>query len=110
MSQATPVDILVMGAGSIGCFVGGKLASQRLRVLFVGRPRMLDAVARHGITLTDLDGSKVHVAPNSDMLADHVPPGVSCTLRRPWPSAPVTSSSSRPSTLRPIEPSCDGGR
>jgi len=31
MSQATPVDILVMGAGSIGCFVGGKLASQRLR-------------------------------------------------------------------------------
>jgi 2-dehydropantoate 2-reductase len=80
MTQATPVDILVMGAGAIGCFVGGKLASQRLRVLFVGRPRMLDAVARHGITLTDLDGSKCHVAPGSDMLADHVPPGVKPAL------------------------------
>ncbi|KIA60594.1 2-dehydropantoate 2-reductase [Nocardia vulneris] len=47
---------MVIGAGSIGIFVGGKLAVAGADVTFVGRPRLLDEIAASGIRLTDLDG------------------------------------------------------
>jgi len=49
-----PVDVLVMGAGAVGCYIGGSLASEGLRVLFVGRPHVLEAMERHGLRLSDL--------------------------------------------------------
>ena len=45
----------VMGAGAIGCFVGGRLAASGVPVHFVGRPRVLDALRLHGLTLSDLE-------------------------------------------------------
>ncbi|AVL26260.1 ketopantoate reductase [Nocardia brasiliensis NBRC 14402] len=48
--------VMVIGAGSIGIFVGGKLAVAGADVTFVGRPRLLDEIAASGIRLTDLDG------------------------------------------------------
>ncbi|KAA8886282.1 2-dehydropantoate 2-reductase [Nocardia colli] len=47
---------MVVGAGSIGLFVGGKLAVAGADVTFVGRPRMLDEISASGLRLTDLDG------------------------------------------------------
>lgn len=47
--------VLVMGAGAIGCFVGGRLAASGVPVHFVGRPRVLDALRLHGLTLSDLE-------------------------------------------------------
>ena len=48
MAEGVPVDVLVMGAGAIGCYVGGSLAAEGVRVLFVGRPRVLELLERHG--------------------------------------------------------------
>lgn len=48
--------VMVVGAGSIGLFVGGKLAVAGADVTFVGRPRMLDEISASGLRLTDLDG------------------------------------------------------
>ncbi len=62
MSTAQPGRVLVMGAGSVGCFVGGRLAASGADVCFVGRPRVLGALREHGLHLTDLDGGDVRVA------------------------------------------------
>ena len=44
--------IIVHGAGSIGCFVGGAWSAAGLDVTFVGRERVQREVAEHGITVT----------------------------------------------------------
>ena len=48
---------LVMGAGAVGCWIGGCLQAAGVPVTFVGRPRVLDALRAHGLKLTDLEGS-----------------------------------------------------
>ena len=48
--------VLVMGAGAVGCWIGGCLQAARVPVTFVGRPRVLDALRAHGLKLTDLEG------------------------------------------------------
>jgi 2-dehydropantoate 2-reductase len=45
-----------MGAGSVGCYVGGCLQAAGVQVDLVGRPRTLDALHAHGLRITDLDG------------------------------------------------------
>ena len=69
-----PGPVLVMGAGSIGCHLGGALAATGADVTFVGRPRVLQALAEHGLTLTDLDGASTRLAPGALKLASAVPP------------------------------------
>ncbi|MEJ7688728.1 MAG: 2-dehydropantoate 2-reductase [Variovorax sp.] len=76
MTDAPPVDVLVMGAGSVGCFVGGSLAAEGVRVMFVGRSRVLHVLARRGLTLSDLDGNERHVPAAHLQLAEQVPVGV----------------------------------
>lgn len=46
-----------MGAGSIGCHVGGRLAGST-HVTLVGRPGVIDAVAADGLTVVDLEGRR----------------------------------------------------
>lgn len=46
-----PLQILVMGAGAIGCFVGGCLAGSGQQVTLVGRPTLMDKVASDGLIL-----------------------------------------------------------
>ncbi|MEP1522590.1 2-dehydropantoate 2-reductase [Ascidiaceihabitans sp.] len=50
------MKIVVAGAGSIGCFVGGALVQAGHKVAFLARPRIADAVASNGLTLTDFAG------------------------------------------------------
>ena len=57
------MEICVYGAGSIGCYVGGRLAASGSRVTFVGRERLAREVRAHGLHLTDLLGADVRVAP-----------------------------------------------
>lgn len=61
--------VLVLGAGSVGVFIGGHLAAAGMEVIFVGRQRILDDIAEHGLTLTDLDGGEVEVSPDRFGLA-----------------------------------------
>ncbi|MDM0001336.1 2-dehydropantoate 2-reductase [Variovorax sp. J22P240] len=76
MSDELAADVLVMGAGTIGCFIGGSLAAAGVRVALVGRPRVLGDVAAHGLTLTDLDGTRHQVLPDVLRLSNEVPAGV----------------------------------
>jgi 2-dehydropantoate 2-reductase len=50
-----------MGAGAVGCWIGGCLQSAGVPVVFVGRPHVLDALRTHGLKLTDLEGGTRHL-------------------------------------------------
>lgn len=50
---------LIIGAGAIGCLVGGKLARQGHAVTLVGRPAFAAKIARAGLIMTDDDGRHV---------------------------------------------------
>lgn len=56
--------IVIAGAGSIGCFVGGLLAHAGHEVAFLGRARVLDEIRAHGLTLTDFTGLSVRITPD----------------------------------------------
>ena len=55
--------IIIAGAGSIGFYVGGLLAAGGKRVTFLGRPRLNDVVAEHGLHLTDFEGLSTSLPP-----------------------------------------------
>lgn len=74
---AFPAPVLVMGAGSIGCYLGGRLAAAGADVTFVGRPRVLDALRAHGLVASDLEGARQVLAPDALRLATTVPSGIS---------------------------------
>ena len=53
MKPRFPGPVAVMGAGSVGCFIGGRLQAAGAEVHFVGRARVLGDLAGHGLKLTD---------------------------------------------------------
>jgi 2-dehydropantoate 2-reductase len=65
--------LLVMGAGNVGCFVGGSLQAAGAQVHYVGRPRVLGALRVQGLTLTDLTGQRHHLPPGALSLSEDVP-------------------------------------
>jgi 2-dehydropantoate 2-reductase len=73
---------VVLGAGVIGCYVGGRLAAAGQAVTLVGRPRLTEAMAMQGLTVSDLDGYRAHVAPAQLRLANSLAAG--------WSAAPDT--------------------
>ncbi len=67
----------VMGAGSIGCYVGGRLLARGHDVLFIGRERIRAELTAHDLRLTDIGGAaevvakeRVRVETEAAMLAD----------------------------------------
>ena len=69
-----------MGAGSVGCYVGGCLQAAGVVVDFVGRPRVLEALRAHGLRVTDLDGAEHRLPPAALRLHARVPAGVEPAL------------------------------
>jgi 2-dehydropantoate 2-reductase len=69
-----------MGAGSVGCYVGGSLRAAGCDVTFIGRARVLDDLRRHGLTLSSLDGQAQHVQPEHLLLAETPPRGATPAL------------------------------
>ncbi len=57
----TNKKICVLGAGSIGCYLGGQLANAGLDVTFIGRIRFQKQLEEHGLTLTHFAKPKLHV-------------------------------------------------
>lgn len=55
--------VVVLGAGSIGCFVGGAWAAAGVDVTFIGRPGFAREIDEHGLTLTDYSGWRAHLQP-----------------------------------------------
>jgi 2-dehydropantoate 2-reductase len=50
-------NVLVIGAGAIGCLVGGKLAMAKQQVTLVGRPALVEEVRARGLQITDEHGA-----------------------------------------------------
>lgn len=68
--------VLVMGAGSVGCFVGGLTQLAGVPVHFVGRPRVLAALRKHGLRLTDQDGLDRQIPALELRLHEEPPAGI----------------------------------
>jgi len=67
LSPSSP--IAVAGAGSIGCYVGGRLAAAKRDVSLLLRPRLAEAIARHGLSLGDLEGGEATIDGSAVKLA-----------------------------------------
>lgn len=56
--------IVVHGAGSIGCWIGGAWRAAGLDVAFLGRPKVRDEIAADGLTLTDIEKRRIELRPD----------------------------------------------
>lgn len=56
--------IAIYGAGMIGNYLGGRL-HEHARVRFIARPRVAATLKEHGLTVSDLNGHRQHVAPEA---------------------------------------------
>jgi 2-dehydropantoate 2-reductase len=69
------MKILVMGAGAIGCLVGGHMAASGHEVTLIGRPPLVAAVAANGLTLHWPERPAVQSRPKTNTTtADLTPP------------------------------------
>ena len=57
--------IVILGAGSVGCFVGGLWRHSGLDVSLIGRPPVRDGVAAAGLRLTGIGGLDVTLPPSA---------------------------------------------
>jgi 2-dehydropantoate 2-reductase len=55
--------IVIHGAGSVGCYIGGWLAAAGLPVTFLGRPGIQREIAANGMLLTDQEGRQHRFEP-----------------------------------------------
>ncbi len=74
---APDAPIVIYGAGSIGCFVGGLLLRAGRRVIFLARPRLARELGASGLHLSDFAGldaripsEKIDVRTSSDCLRE----------------------------------------
>ena len=72
--------VLVMGAGTIGCYLGGCLQAAGVPVVFVGRARVLAGLREHGLRVTDLDRHEHHLDAAELALREQVPAGIAPAL------------------------------
>ena len=63
-------SIVVAGAGSIGCFVGGMLAAAGRPVRFLARPRVIDEARASGLRLSSFEGGDWRLPASSIVMSD----------------------------------------
>lgn len=64
------MNIVVAGAGSIGCYCGALLVEAGHSVTLLGRARVLDPIRENGLTVTDFSSLNVTVPANQLRLSD----------------------------------------
>jgi 2-dehydropantoate 2-reductase len=69
MAADRPSRLVVAGAGSVGCYVGGCLALAGRDVTLLSRPALAEAIAGAGLRVSDLDGMDRLLAPSALRLA-----------------------------------------
>ncbi|AJW40247.1 2-dehydropantoate 2-reductase [Rhodococcus sp. B7740] len=57
--------VAVLGAGSIGCYLGGRLQAAGHDVVLIGRAKLARECAEHGLTLSSLHGDSVVIEPSA---------------------------------------------
>ena len=63
--MAAGPKVAILGAGSVGCFIGGAWAAAGLPVAFIGRPKLSNDIGEHGLTLSDYSGWQARLAPGA---------------------------------------------
>ena len=53
--------VAILGAGSVGCFIGGCWQAAGLPVTFIGRPSFAGDIRGKGLTLSDYSGWRTHL-------------------------------------------------
>lgn len=54
--------IVILGAGSIGCWIGGHLISGGAQTVLIGRDRFAQQIAAEGLTLSHFERDSIHCA------------------------------------------------
>jgi 2-dehydropantoate 2-reductase len=54
----------ILGAGSIGCYLGGHLYQAGFEVVFVGRQRLQKEIQENGLTISHFTGKQVYIYPD----------------------------------------------
>jgi 2-dehydropantoate 2-reductase len=55
--------VAILGAGSIGCFIGGAWQAAGLPVTFIGRSNIAREVDKHGLIVSDFNGWRAELPP-----------------------------------------------
>ena len=63
MTQTPPLKVVIAGSGSIGCYVGGMLASGGADVHFFARERIAKDITKNGLKLSDWTGRSESLTP-----------------------------------------------
>ena len=63
MNMAAGPKVAILGAGSVGCFIGGTWSTAGVPVTFIGRRSMSNDVDEYGLTLSDYSGWQARLAP-----------------------------------------------
>jgi 2-dehydropantoate 2-reductase len=61
---------VIFGAGSIGAYVGGALIAAGADVTLIARARLCERIARDGLSISDLDGSRRQLRPQQVQCTD----------------------------------------
>lgn len=77
---ATAGPILIFGAGSIGCYLGGLLQAAGLPVIFVARPRVRAQLQAQGLQLSDLEHRHWQLPAAELQVLDQMPAGLKPAL------------------------------
>jgi 2-dehydropantoate 2-reductase len=59
--MAASLHIVVLGAGSVGCYIGGAWLAAGMNVSFIGREAIAADIGGHGLSLSDESGWKTHL-------------------------------------------------
>ena len=70
----------VLGAGSIGCYLGGRLLASGVETLLVGRAALAAEVAASGLSLSDYRGFRAHLAARRVAIATSPEPLAGCDV------------------------------
>jgi len=62
--------IVIAGAGTLGCFLGGLLAAAGRQVTLLARPKVITEIRAHGLTLTDFTGLALQVQADALSLSE----------------------------------------
>lgn len=62
MKMGARPRVVVLGAGSVGCFVGGAWLAAGCPISFIGREKIQSEIATHGLDLSDQQGWRIHIA------------------------------------------------
>ena len=81
--------LVIAGAGSIGCFVGGMCAAAGHHVALLARPRVIQEIESNGLNLTSFEGAERNVDDGLLLPARRRETGTQCEAKRQcheWPA------------------------